>query len=197
MSVKMQLITREEFVTTKWSGGLTRQLAIGPAQAVYADRDFLWRVSSATVELATSDFTPLPDYNRYLATIEGAIVLQHGSEDSFVLSPGEIDYFDGGVATVSQGVCTDFNLMLRKDKCSGTMFSLNVGAGEAILLPQMAGKSNKTMVLFCTKGQAKVTDFRTSVLIQKGEALLLENYAKPYIFSTMGTKFMVAEISQS
>lgn len=196
MSVKMQLITSEEFVTTKWSGGLTRQLAIGPAQAVYANRDFLWRVSSATVELATSDFTPLPDYNRYLATIEGTIILQHGSEESFVLNPGDIDYFDGGVATISQGVCTDFNLMLRKDKCAGVMFSLNVGAGEAILLPQLAEKRNKTMVLFCTKGQAKVSDDRTSVLVQKGEALLLENYVKPQIFSTVGTKFMVAEISQ-
>ena len=31
-----------------------------PQGALYADRDFLWRLSSATVDLDESDFTPSP-----------------------------------------------------------------------------------------------------------------------------------------
>ena len=55
------LLTPADYLTTSWSGGTTTQLTIAPAGAVYADRDFLWRVSSATVELDESDFTALPD----------------------------------------------------------------------------------------------------------------------------------------
>ena len=56
--------TRAQYITTAWSGGTTTQLAIAPEGAVYADRKFLWRLSSAQVELEHSDFTPLPDYDR-------------------------------------------------------------------------------------------------------------------------------------
>ena len=44
--MKWELITREQYVTTRWSGGTTTQLAIAPEGAVYADRDFLWRTRS-------------------------------------------------------------------------------------------------------------------------------------------------------
>ena len=42
----IQHLTPSDYITTKWSGGLTTQLGIAPASAVYADRDFLWRLSS-------------------------------------------------------------------------------------------------------------------------------------------------------
>ena len=67
----IQHLTPSDYITTKWSGGLTTQLGIAPASAVYADRDFLWRLSSATVEDAESDFTALPDYERLISTLEG------------------------------------------------------------------------------------------------------------------------------
>ena len=73
-----KLLTKTEYVTTSWSGGTTTQLAISPEGAVYADRDFLWRLSSATVELERSDFTPLPDYNRFLAVLDGKIAGYEG-----------------------------------------------------------------------------------------------------------------------
>ena len=68
-------LTPADYVTTQWSGGATTQLAIAPKGAVYADRDFLWRLSSATVELDESDFTPLPAYDRVISTLRGDMVL--------------------------------------------------------------------------------------------------------------------------
>ena len=49
--MEWKLLTKEDYVTTTWSGGTTTQLAIAPEGAVYADREFLWRLSSAGVEL--------------------------------------------------------------------------------------------------------------------------------------------------
>ena len=67
----------EDYVCSVWSGGTTTQLLIAPEGAHYAARDFLWRVSSATVELDESDFTPLPEYERLIATLQGGITLTH------------------------------------------------------------------------------------------------------------------------
>ena len=55
----------EDYVCSVWSDGTTTQLLIAPEGAHYAARDFLWRVSSATVELDESDFTPLPARHQY------------------------------------------------------------------------------------------------------------------------------------
>ena len=86
-----------------------------------ADRDFLWRLSSATVEDAESDFTALPDYERLISTLEGTIELNHNGGEKLTLNPYEVHRFDGGDDTHSWGRCRDFNLMLRKGKCEGRM----------------------------------------------------------------------------
>ena len=82
----IQHLTPSDYITTKWSGGLTTQLGIAPAGAVYADRDFLWRLSSATVEDAESDFTALPDYERLISTLEGTIELNHNGGEKLRLN---------------------------------------------------------------------------------------------------------------
>ena len=53
------IFTPQDFQTSHWAGGVTTQLAIGPQGTHYADRDFLWRISSAQVELDHSVFTHL------------------------------------------------------------------------------------------------------------------------------------------
>lgn len=80
-------LTPADYVTTQWSGGATTQLAIAPKGAVYADRDFLWRLSSATVELDESDFTPLPAYDRVISTLRGYMVLAHNGGERLTLRP--------------------------------------------------------------------------------------------------------------
>ena len=49
----------------------------------YQSRDFLWRLSSATVELEESTFTSLPDFDRIIPTLKGrwtyATTGDHGS----------------------------------------------------------------------------------------------------------------------
>ena len=64
--MKYKLILPVEQRVTRWSGGETRELYIAPENSSYAGRDFELRLSTATVETRTSDFTPLPDYQRIL-----------------------------------------------------------------------------------------------------------------------------------
>ena len=160
-----KLLTKADYVTTSWSGGTTTQLAIAPEGAVYADRDFLWRLSSATVELPHSDFTPLPDYDRFLSVLEGEIQLKIDARAPFPLVPGELVAFDGGAPVESWGKCVDFNLMVRKGKARGSVDVLSgnretewtSGAGDlavycasgTVRLPELNLEAKAGQTLLC------------------------------------------------
>jgi environmental stress-induced protein Ves len=119
--MKTKIIKKNAFKTSLWSGGTTTELYIYPENSVYKNKDFLFRLSSATVELDKSVFTPLEGIQRYIAPIDGSLKLFH--EDRTVeLSPYECYAFDGGIETTSKGKVTDFNLMLSK-KVSGSLES--------------------------------------------------------------------------
>lgn len=119
-----------EYNTSRWSGGTTTELGIGPEGSRYADREFLWRISSATVELEESTFTVLPDYDRIIMTLEGDIDLYHNGGEQIHLKAFETHSFDGGDDTVSKGKVVDFNLMTRKGMTRGAMIPLVFSEGR-------------------------------------------------------------------
>ena len=117
----------KDYRVSRWSGGETREFLLFPEGASYAGRDFLWRVSSATVELAESDFTPLPDYRRYLTPLSGALKLSQDGGPFRTLGALEVLEFDGGAETKSrtlpEGSGTSgepFDLLLFGCRCAST-----------------------------------------------------------------------------
>lgn len=127
------LITKDKYVVSEWSGGTTTQLAIYPESALYADRDFLWRLSSAEVRTPESDFTPLPDYDRLISVVSGKMELTVGGAKHVALEPLEVFAFDGGTPVKSRGLCSDFNLMMRKGKCRGTIETFALEAKKSFV----------------------------------------------------------------
>ena len=150
----MRHLRPADYTVSDWSGGRTVQLSIGPEGERYADRKFLWRISSATVELETSEFTALPDYERLIAPIRGEMILSHNGGEEILLRPYDVHRFDGADLTVSKGKCTDFNLMLRKGKVTGEMRAIRLGSGEQLrITPEMPGD---TVLLYLAEGTARV-----------------------------------------
>ena len=158
-------LTPEDYITTRWSGGATTELLIRPRGAAYAQRAFLCRVSSATVELEESTFTALPDYDRLIATLEGEIDLVHDAGSPIHLRPYEVHAFDGGSKTVSFGRCRDFNLMLRKGQATGSLRAVTCD-GPCPLSP-----GTRTALLYCVSGPC----IAAGVPLAPGESLLIEN----------------------
>ena len=155
--MEWKLLTKTDYVTTSWSGGTTTQLAISPEGAVYANRDFLWRLSSATVELEHSDFTPLPGYHRFLAVLEGKIRLKIDANEPFELAPGRVAEFDGGVPVESWGRCVDFNLMVRKGTGRGFLTELRYEEPcEQTIQP---GVKTRVHGLYCVSGRVRLPEF--------------------------------------
>ena len=160
----------EDYVTTAWSGGTTTQLRIFPEGAVYADRSFLWRISSATVAVKESDFTSLPDYHRLISVLEGEMILSHNGHEPFTLQPYEVHAFEGSDATHSAGLCTDFNLMLRRNQAEGTVEALSLEAEERAvgLAPGL-----DEVLLYCAEGSCSVTCKGKELVIGSRESLLI------------------------
>jgi len=111
--MEIKIIKKKDLSTSRWSGGTTTQLAICPTGVDYSNRTFLWRLSSAVVEIESSDFTPLSGFNRVIMSLNGDLHLKHNGHHEILLSPYVADHFSGVWETSSIGKVTDFNLMVR------------------------------------------------------------------------------------
>jgi environmental stress-induced protein Ves len=113
--MRTSIFNPEKFKSTKWSGGTTTELCIYPESAQYSERNFGFRISTATVETETSTFTPLPGYERNLMVLSGEMTLTINGELKEPLSKFDVETFDGSWDTQSSGTCKDFNLMTHPD----------------------------------------------------------------------------------
>ena len=133
--MKVRIYKPENYKTSNWSGGRTIQTAIFPETANYADRNFLWRLSTATIETEKSDFTSLPDYDRIIMVLSGEVVLAYEGDRVARLAELEQDRFDGALKTKSFGKITDYNLMYRKGSM-GYMEALRVKLEKKVMQPE-------------------------------------------------------------
>ena len=69
--MEYSIITTDNFKTSGWSGGTTTELFIFPPTADYQQRNFQFRLSTATVEADRSDFTLLNGISRKLMVLSG------------------------------------------------------------------------------------------------------------------------------
>jgi len=109
--MNITLITSLQHVTSKWQGGTTIQLYIYPEGSTYQQRDFLFRLSSANIEIPESTFTKLPGVSRKIMVLEGGLKLEHEDHHAIILKKFETDSFYGDWNTKGFGIVTDFNLM--------------------------------------------------------------------------------------
>ncbi len=107
----MKKLNPTHYKTTQWSGGKTTELYIFPEGSDFKSRDFQYRLSIATIQVSSSDFTPLPNINRTLLLLEGELKLIHENHHESFLMPFSQDSFLGDWNTHSIGIAKDFNLM--------------------------------------------------------------------------------------
>lgn len=124
MRMKIRSVNKDDFKTSRWSGGTTTEFFIYPPGADYQKRKFAARISSAVIEDEYSKFTELPGVTRYLALLSGETDLVANGE-KIVLDPYEIVKFSGTDVVESYGTCRDFNLMLKG--VNGSMDCVRVG----------------------------------------------------------------------
>ena len=118
------LLRANDFQVSDWSGGKTKQLYLSPPTGHYGKREFDYRLSTATVELAESQFSDLSGFHRILMSLDHTLHLHNASrQEETVLAPFTPYFFEGSDSITSRGTCTDFNLIY-SDHYQGQMLAI-------------------------------------------------------------------------
>ena len=115
---------KDDFSISRWSGGETRELLLLPKDASYKERNFSFRLSSATIDVPCSTFTHLKGIKRFITPLTNPFLLEVNGDKPFLLFPLEVFEFSGSDEVRSYGMSVDFNLMLDERRASGWMKTL-------------------------------------------------------------------------
>lgn len=179
MTYKINVVTKDKIRASKWSGGITNEIYIYPEGASYKERNFSWRISSATVELDHSTFTDLPGIKRFITTLKGDMKLVHDNGPEIELKPFKIHDFDGGAKTESYGRVTDFNLMIGNG-AKGVLDVLAMVPGYSYDMPlEIVNDKSSNFGRYCIafyapKGFTNINVDEEKYALEEGEALILE-----------------------
>jgi environmental stress-induced protein Ves len=132
----MQVQREADHRTVPWANGLgtTADVFVSPPDL----DDWTWRLSLADV---TRDvpFSAMPGIDRHILVASGSgMALTIGASDEIVVAPTSPPLsFDGGDATTCRlldGAIRDLNLMVRRDRATGSMRVVHLAVGEALAI---------------------------------------------------------------
>ena len=109
--MNIHLLPKKDSKASVWSGGLTYEYMIYPETANYVDRDFVFRISSATIEQEPSVFTKFKGYYRYLVMLDNSLDIEVNNEKK-VYEKYEIMEFHSNDEVTSYSKGMDFNWMV-------------------------------------------------------------------------------------
>jgi len=109
--MKISFLSKKDSKASIWSGGLTHEYMVYPETASYADRDFTFRISSATIEKVPSEFTKFTGYHRYLVMLDNALDIEVNKEKK-IYEKYEIMEFNSDDEVTSYTKGADFNWMV-------------------------------------------------------------------------------------
>ena len=167
----MKLIRAGEYRVMPWKngGGTTTEIAISPGDAGLSGKPFDWRVSIAEVA-ADGPFSKFPGYDRHIMVIGGeGMTLDTDAAGTLHLTPARMPVSFAGEWSVNgklhAGPVRDFNLMLRRDVCSGSLTVRWLDERVALYAQR------KTLLCHLLQGEASVAGH----IIAETDTLLVEN----------------------
>lgn len=190
--MEYKVYQQQDMSVSNWTGGTTKELSIYPKAAKYLDRNFIWRLSSATIETEESDFSKLPDYNRVLVVLEGDVVLAHQDERVARLKQYEQDRFDGAFKTKSFGKITDYNLMtLKGNEGFLTCIPLEKEPKD-VSFNQVSGFEKCSHGFYCNEGYAVVSLNGQTIMVGQGQQLVIDGQCdEKYHITVMGEGVLI------
>ena len=109
--MKISFLPKKDSKASIWSGGLTYEYMVYPETASYADRDFAFRISSATIEKVPSEFTNFKGYHRYLVMLDNSLDIEVNKKKKLYEKYQIMEFnSDDKVTSYTKGI--DFNWMV-------------------------------------------------------------------------------------
>lgn len=111
----MEIILVEKMKISRWDGGETLELYISPASASLKERNFDFRISSASFDVEESEFSDFTGYERIICPLEKNLKMFIKNKEVFLHSL-EIYKFKGDekVRAENEKNLRDFNLIYKE-----------------------------------------------------------------------------------
>lgn len=109
--VKYRIISKSQLTPAVWDGGKTYEYFIYPDDSKYTERNFVFRISSASIEKTPSNFTRFNGYIRFLLMLDNELdIVRNGEAEDY--KKGETFKFRSEDEVISRSLGNDFNLMV-------------------------------------------------------------------------------------
>lgn len=188
----MIILNAAQRQTINWAGGTSTQLFVYPETATFAERNFDFRFSTATVEVEATDFTDFPGIDRHLMILEGELELTHHGRYTKVLRPYDTDHFSGDWKSSSKGKVRDLNLMLRNGY-TGSVHAFLAAAGEK---HEFHNESGRYELYYLHHG--KIAHADGSAFLNEGDVLVMSPQdTTPLLFVVEENMVMLQAIVQA
>jgi uncharacterized protein len=184
--MSIQKFTAAERTTINWASGTSTQIFVHPHDGSFAERRFLFRISTATVEAEESTFTFFEGITRHLMILKGELELVHEDRYTKHLKPYDQDTFSGEWSTRSKGKVTDFNLML-KDGATGSLKHERIAAGSSATYTG----ATAYYFVYVAEGEARLSHDDNATA---GDLLWIEQGDEVTIKTTEGCEVVVIEV---
>ena len=177
-------ISKQNIIPNKWDGGLTYEYFIFPAESKYVERNFDFRISSATIEKVPSNFTKFSGYFRYLVMLDNSLnICRKGLSEDY--SKHEIFEFDSNEEIVSNSLGNDFNLMIFKRILN---HELSIFEGNII-------ENSDWIILFALSENIIFINQIEHKLVAN-DCIVIENFLKNEIELSISSKVILATLNR-
>lgn len=170
----VKVYKEKDFVKNQWSGGMTEELFIYPDSSSYEKRDFIFRLSKATIDAEKTKFTKVDGYRRHLVLLSGDVTLVSDSKKSKKLKDLSTFVFSGSDETESFGRGTDYNLMVKEESQSSLEVYELREEGQSVSLPSFMREGEAFICLYCHKGYSVIGYNDTKEYLKESEQLVIK-----------------------
>lgn len=162
MNINYTIIKKNNILPNIWDGGETFEYLIYPENSLYDKRDFLFRISVATITKVPSVFTKFKGYARFLVMLDNDLNINiNGKEESY--TPNNVFKFDSNSDITSFTKGNDFNLMVQN----------NVDANVCLI--NDAIQLNQSYIFLFALNDTSIEVNNKKINLKKADLLLIEN----------------------
>lgn len=180
--MKHFIISKNSLQPSVWDGGKTYECFIYPPETTYAKRDFLFRISAASIEKIPSHFTRFENYQRFLVMLDNDLRIQRNSKKEH-FKKEEIFSFDSNDEIISQTLGNDFNLMVAKEKVTASVY-----------LAKKDMQLKSSFLLFFALHEVQIKVNQNGFLLNPNDLLVIENDSNIILNTVLNASVICCEI---
>jgi|26BtaG_2_1085354.scaffolds.fasta_scaffold00018_7 environmental stress-induced protein Ves len=175
--INYQIIQKRNLKSSLWEGGETFEYYIYPKNSNYAARDFLFRISSATIQKTPSTFTKFEKYKRYLVMLTNSLEIhRNGNVENY--AENEVFEFLSNDEITSYSLGEDFNLMV-SEKIKNS----------SLAVTDFLSDENSDFLFVFAKEKTEIHLNEIELKLQSNDLVFIDNPSREFI--TLISKLLV------